>query len=126
MNQATLSKGFSLIELMVTIAILGVITAIAIPAYTGYITTAKMTEADNNLAAIRLAEEEYFLEKNEYFEGANTGAIETDSEGLWKVSKGSDGYSFDYVVTLSSGWTATATGKAGTSVDGKTRTISKN
>ena len=65
-------------------------------------------------------------ENNEYFEGANTGAIETASGNLWAVSKGSDGYSFDYVVTLSSsGWTATATGKAGTSVDGKIRKIEK-
>jgi len=126
MTHPILKKGFSLIELMVTMAILGVITAIAIPAYTGYITTARMAEADNNLASIRLAQEEYFLENNNYFEGANTGAIETDSDNLWKVSKGSDGYNFDYVVTLSSGWTATATGKAGTQVAGKTREISKN
>lgn len=104
---------------------MGVIAGIAIPAYNGYIETARMAEADNNLAAIRLAQEEFFLEKNEYFEGANTTAIQNDSEGLWKVSKGSDGYNFDYVVTLSNGWTATATGKAGTKVDGKTRTISK-
>ena len=126
MNQSSLSKGFSLIELMVTMAILGVITAIAIPAYNGYITTAKIAEAENNLAAIRLAEEEFFLENNRYFSGANTAAIQTDSDDLWIVTQGSDGYSFDYVVTLSFGWTATATGKAGTSVDGKTRPISKN
>ena len=118
MNITSSQKGFSLIELMVTLAILGVLTAIAVPAYNGYITTAKMSEAQNNLAAIRLAQEEFFLENNRYFSGANAAAIKTDSGDLWTVTKGSDGYNFDYVVTLSSGWTATATGKVGTSLEG--------
>lgn len=127
MTHTILKKGFTLVELMIVIAILGIVTAIAIPAYTGYITTAKMAEAENNLAAIRLAEEEYFLEYNQYFEGKTIDStLSSASGGLWTVSKGSDGFSFDYVVTLSSGWTATATGKTGTSVDGKTRKISKN
>ena len=120
MNQPVLQKGFSLIELMVTMAILGVITAIAVPAYNGYIRTAKLSEAQNNLAAIRLAQEEFFLENNRYFFGANAAALKTDSGDLWTATKGSDGYNFDYVVTLSSSpsWTATATGKVGTSVEG--------
>lgn len=127
MNPPVLSKGFSLIELMVTMAILGVITAIAIPAYNGYITTAKMSEADNNLAALRLAQEEFFLENNTYFAGTtNPDTLEAASGNLWEQSGGSDGVNFDYVVTLSSGWTATALGKVGTKVEGKTRSISRN
>lgn len=120
------TNGFTLIELMITIAIIAVIAGIAIPSYNGYITTAKMAEAENNLAAIRLAQEEFYLENNRYFTGANAAAINTDSGGLWTVSKGSDGYNFDYAVTLSDGWTAIATGKTGTKVAGKTRRATKN
>ena len=107
------SHGFTLIELMVTIAIVSVLAAIAIPAYNGYIKTAKMAEAKTNLSALRLAEEEYFIENNTYFFGNSTASLESESEGLWKAT---DDTNFDYVVTASSGWTAVATGNvSGTS-----------
>lgn len=128
MNFPTLQKGFTLIELMITVAILGVLAGIAIPAYTGYITTAKMSEAQNNLAALRLAEEENFLENNAYFDGTDTVDLASNSNGLWSASKGSDGFvNFDYVVTLSAGsWSARATGdRVGTSTFGKIVNASK-
>lgn len=120
MTHPAFKKGFTLIELLITVAILGILAAIAIPAYNGYIKTAKMSEAHNNLAALRLAEEENYLETNLYFTGTGTNDLETNSNGLWTASKGSNGtVNFDYVVTTSSGWTATASGL------GETVTISK-
>ena len=119
------NKGFTLIELMVVVAILAVISAIAIPAYTGYIKAAKMSEAQNNLAALRLAQEEFFLDNNTYFVGGDTKTIEANSQGLWTAAKGSDGnVNFDYVVTPTNGWTATAKGNSG-SVSGEILTASK-
>ena len=113
------NNGFTLIELMITVAILGVLAGIAIPAYNGYIKTAKMSEAHNNLAALRLAEEENYLETNSYFFGNTTAQVAANSNGLWSATKGSDGFNFDYVVTASSGWTATATPIIGTSLEGQ-------
>ena len=106
------TNGFTLIELMVTVAILGILAAIAIPSYNGYVLTAKMSEAQNNFAALRLAEEEYYLENNTYFGGADNNAIATNSGGLWSATKGSDGVvNFAYVASGSSStWSATATG----------------
>lgn len=127
-NTSNISRsiGFTLIELMVTIAIVSVLASIAIPAYTGYIKTSKMSEANYNLAALRLAQEEYFLENNDYFYGATTLLLESASGGLWKATKGSDGFLFNYVVTASDGWTATATGNSsGTSVYGETITFTR-
>ena len=115
------TAGFSLMELMVVIAILGIVAAIAIPAYTGYIATARMTEAKNNIAALRLAEEEFFLENNRYFykSGTNT-ELSTESGGLWTAT-GSDGaVNFTYTVSaLGNSYSILATG-TGAKVLGKT------
>lgn len=126
-TKISLSAGFTLIEVMITIAIVSILAAIAIPAYNGYILNAKMSEATINLSSLRLAQEEYYLENNAYFSGASTGALETNSGGLWEAAKGSDGkVNFDYVATLTSGWTVTATGNAsGTALYGKTVSTTK-
>jgi prepilin-type N-terminal cleavage/methylation domain-containing protein len=81
-------SGFTLMEVMVTMAILAIITGIAIPAYNGYMHNSYLTECQNEVAAIQLAQQEFFLENNEYFpKPANTvngiTNIETASAGLY-------------------------------------------
>lgn len=121
------NKGFTLIELMVTMAILGIIASIALPAYTGYIKAAKLQEGKRNLASLRLAQEEYFLENNTYFSGTDTADLASQSLGLWSASKGSNNaVNFDYEATgTTSTWNATAEGLAGTAVDGEIIPASK-
>jgi len=117
MDQArvTTSRGFTLIEVMVTVVILGVLTAIAVPAYRNYISTSRNTEGWNNLAAIKLAQEEYFLENNAYFPPGDATVQTTDNslDAYWTAAEGND-RNFDYAVTTSNGatgYTATATGR---------------
>lgn len=81
------NKGFTLIELMVTVGVLAIIAAVAIPAYRGYIETAKRTECFNELAAINLAQEEHFLEYNTYFSGERKSGdttLKDNSHGYYK------------------------------------------
>ena len=122
------TSGFTLIELMIVIAILGIVSAIAIPAYTGYMATARMTEAKNNIAALKLAEEEYFLENNNYFSDTSNDNdnLATASGNLWSASKGDGGaVNFTYTVSASGmNYTITATGNAGTPIAGKTEDYS--
>ena len=121
------NKGFNLIELMIVVAIIGILAAIAIPAYKGYLKVAKMTEAQNNLAALRLAQEEHFLENNSYFEGADTVTLASNSAGLWSAVKGSDGFvNFKYESAGTTSWVAKATGdRVGSSTFGEVVNASK-
>lgn len=64
------NKGFTLVELMIVVAILGILSAVAVPMYNGYITGAKKTEAKTNLETLRLLEEQYYSDKARY-----TGAV---------------------------------------------------
>ena len=116
------SNGFTLIELMIVIAILSIVTAIAIPAYDGYIQGARLTEAKNNIAALILAEEEYFLEKNQYcYDDSDDNAnLSNACDNLWTASKG-DGGTVNFIYTVSgagTSYTITATGIAGSKAEG--------
>lgn len=52
-------KGFSLIELMIVVAVIGILAAVAYPAYQDYVIRAKRGEAMNALAELRIAQEKW-------------------------------------------------------------------
>jgi type IV pilus assembly protein PilE len=121
-------RGFTLIELMIVIAILGIVTAIAIPSYNGYISGARLTEAQNNIAALKLAEEEYFLENNTYFYNNTNDNTNLSNAGgnLWTATAGDGGVNFVYTVTaVGNGYTITATGNT-TRSTGLSKSFTKN
>jgi len=75
------NQGFTLMELMIVVAIVGILSAVAIPAYNGYMESGRISECANEVAAIKLAQKQYFLENNRYFPGTGTttSAISTTS-----------------------------------------------
>jgi type IV pilus assembly protein PilE len=67
------SLGFTLIELLIAIAIIGVLAAVALPAYTSYVTRSKLTEAVNNLADTRIKMEQWYQDNRAYGSGTTCG-----------------------------------------------------
>lgn len=58
--------GFSLIELMIVVVIIGVLSAIAIPNYTKYVRSSRTAEAKTNVNSIAQYNEQYYSENNRY------------------------------------------------------------
>jgi type IV pilus assembly protein PilE len=63
-------KGFTLIELMIVVAIIGIIASIAIPSYTDYVKKGKAAEATSNLADLRVKMEQCFQDNRDYTNAA--------------------------------------------------------
>ena len=59
-------KGFTLIELMIVVAIIGILAAIAIPNFIKFQARSKQSEVKANLKAVFTAEKAYFQEKDKY------------------------------------------------------------
>jgi len=60
------ATGFTLIEVMITVAIIAILAAVAVPSYTDYIKRSKIQEATTTLLAMRTKMEQYFQDQRTY------------------------------------------------------------
>lgn len=70
-------QGFSLVELMVAVAIIAILAAIAIPQYTRYTFRARRADGQKLLMAIANAEERYYAQQNKYADLKTIGFAST-------------------------------------------------
>ena len=97
------NKGFTLIELMIVVAIIGIMAAIAIPNFISYMCKSKQTEAKTNLGAIATSQEAYAAETNTYSTSFTT---------IGFVTKGSPRYTYTIDTANSTAFRGIATSTA--------------
>ncbi|HEZ1366688.1 TPA: pilin [Neisseria meningitidis] len=76
----TLQKGFTLIELMIVIAIVGILAAVALPAYQDYTARAQVSEAILLAEGQKSAVTEYYLNHGKWPDGNSDAGVATSSE----------------------------------------------
>lgn len=96
-------QGFTLVELMIVVAIIGIIAAIAYPSYQRYVIKTKRADAMTELQNIASKIEDRKLSQSTY-----ASVSTTDLSGSFP-RQGTALYSISLPTTLSSSWTITAT-----------------
>ena len=97
-----IQSGFTLMELMIVVAIIGILSAIALPSYNDYLTRGRIPDATSALAERRVRTEQYFQDNRTYvgapacnadasgrfFDFSCAGAATVDAYTLQAVGKG--------------------------------------
>jgi type IV pilus assembly protein PilE len=76
-------QGFTLLEVMITVVIIAILSAIAVPAYSDYVTRARLAEAYATLGAQRVRMEQYYQDMRSYAGACAAGTVAppmTDTE----------------------------------------------
>jgi type IV pilus assembly protein PilE len=78
-------RGFTIIEVMITVAIIAILAAIALPAYNDYVQRAKLTEAMNGLSETRVRLEQFYQDNRNYGTPDGVGNCGKDAGGGVRV-----------------------------------------
>ena len=98
MNKIRDEKGFTLIELMIVIAIIGILAAIAIPQFSAYRKRSYNAAANADLRNAATAQEAYFVDESTYtavvagLQGASYGLYTTANVTVLIMDADTDGY----------------------------------
>jgi type IV pilus assembly protein PilE len=104
-----MQTGFTLLELMIVVAVIGILASIALPAYTDYITKSSLAEAPSVLSDIRVRLEQYYQDNpgTGYAGAAGTG-LPCDAAG---ANKTGENFNFACSNLAQTTYLITATGK---------------
>ena len=121
-NQA-IATGFTLIEMMIVVAIIGILSAIAIPQYQDYTARARVTEAVSGLAAARTQIEQFYQDNRTYVGWRQTN---NPAAGRLAALKKSGTSFFDFTVSAEAADSYTIQAVGIGSMEGLTYTVNQN
>ena len=102
------ATGFTLIEVMITVAVIAILAAVALPAYFDYVTRSRLVEARSNLADMRTRMEQFFLD-NRTYPAACVAASATPSTTQIRLPGNAKFFSYTCSALSATGYTITAT-----------------
>lgn len=105
-------RGFTLIELMITVAIVAILAAIALPSYSQYVQRARITDAVSLLSDMRIKMERYFQDNRSW----NPPGPAPCTAGTVAPLPTSPNFTFTCTNLGANTYTVTATGTAGTTM----------
>jgi type IV pilus assembly protein PilE len=105
------ASGVTAIELVIVLAIVGILAGLSVPAYRDHVLRANRGEARAALLSLATAEEKFYLQCNEYTGALDAAAATACSPGNLRFPTASERGYYALAVTSAdaNGWTATAT-----------------
>lgn len=79
-------NGFTLIELMIVVAIIGILAAVAFPSYQDSVRKGRRADAQTGLMRVQLAQEKWRANNNTYGTLANIGVASASPDGYYTIS----------------------------------------
>jgi len=109
-------KGFTLVELMIVVAVISILASIALPSYTNYVKKGKAAEATSTLADLRIKMEQCFQDNRSYAACAASCA----------PTSGAKYFTYSCAVQTATAYTLSAAGVAGENMSGFAYSVDQN
>lgn len=119
-GRRTNQRGFTLIELMIVVAIIGILSAIALPQYEEYVLKGKLTEGMSLLSELQIRQDQYYQDNRTYLNGmtprsagqhfTTVSCVTANSGQTYTCTATAAGISYTYTVTEANAKTTTKPG----------------